>query len=88
MAQTAIIKNQIWNRETGETTYKEVTVKVGDWVGFKSDFEQSGKIIKIQKANNFTNDVEFILEDPNGFGGEYLRYATTTAVFASDCWTE
>jgi hypothetical protein len=26
------------------------TVKVGDWVGFKSDIEQSGQIVEIKKS--------------------------------------
>jgi hypothetical protein len=54
-------------------------IKVGDTVGFKSDFEQYGKVTAIQ-GNKLT------LENPNGFGGEYLRYATVTTELASDCW--
>ena len=57
------------------------TVKVGDFVHFKSDFEQGGTITKIQ-GNKLT------LENPDGFGGDYLRYATTTVEDARDCWLE
>jgi hypothetical protein len=57
------------------------TVKIGDTVGFKSDFEQYGKIIAIA-GDRLT------LENPNGFGGEYLRYATQTTERASDCWID
>ena len=28
----------------------DVEVKVGDWVGFKSDIEQSGQIVEIKKS--------------------------------------
>ncbi len=60
---------------------KFVTVKVGDYVGFKSDYEQSGKITKI-------NGNWLTLENENGFGGEYLRYETVTTESANDCWVE
>lgn len=54
-------------------------VKVGDWVGFKSDIEQSGKIIKIKGK-------ELTLENLNGFSGDYIGGQTTTVELASDCW--
>jgi hypothetical protein len=56
-------------------------IKIGDTVGFKSDFEQSGEVIKI-------NGDKVMLYNENGFGGEYLRYATTTWEEASRCWIE
>jgi hypothetical protein len=28
------------------------------------------------------------LENPDGFGGDYLRYAKTTVERASDCWID
>lgn len=54
-------------------------VKVGDWVGFKSDIEQSGKIIKIKGK-------ELTLENLNGFSGDYIGGQTITVELASDCW--
>jgi len=69
--------------------YKLVECKVGDYVCFKSDYEQSGRIQKITPRRNFysgSNDPELVLVNENGFGGEYLRYATHTVVCASDCW--
>jgi hypothetical protein len=54
-------------------------VKVGDWVDFKSDIEQSGQIVKID-GNRLH------LHNDNGFRGEYLRYAKDTVVYAGDCW--
>jgi hypothetical protein len=56
-------------------------VKVGDYVGFKSDIEQYGKIIKIEGD-------WLTLENKEGFSGEYLRYAKTTRELASDCWID
>jgi hypothetical protein len=62
-------------------------VNVGDYVCFKSDYEQSGKIVAIKPGNGYGGKV-LVLENPNGFGGEYLRYATQTQELASDCWIE
>jgi len=58
------------------------TVKVGDYVGFKSDIEQSGKIYKIE------GDRLFLRAGPNGFDGDYLRGAETTVQRAVDCWLD
>jgi len=62
-------------------------VNVGDVVCFKSDYEQSGKIVAIKPAN-WGNGKVLVLENSNGFGGEYLRYATRTEELASDCWID
>ena len=61
------------------STYKLVAVKVGDVVHFKSDYEQAGLIVEIKGD-------ELVLENEDGFGGDYLRYATRTTVWADDCW--
>lgn len=58
-------------------------VKVGDVVCFKSDYEQTGEIVKIEGAGT---TAKLHLHDPNGFGGEYLRYATDTVEDADRCW--
>ena len=58
-------------------------VKVGDFVGFKSDYEQSGEIVKIEGTGE---SAVLHLHDPNGFGGEYLRYSTDTKEIAENCW--
>jgi hypothetical protein len=60
-------------------------VKVGDVVCFKSDYEQSGRIVAI-KNSNWGGGKTLVLENENGFGGDYLRYATRTEELASDCW--
>lgn len=75
------MKQATFKTRDGET----VTVKVGDWVGFKSDYEQSGKITKIRGSYGV---YRLTLENRNGFGGEYLRYATTTEVLGDDIWVD
>lgn len=61
------------------------TVNIGDVVCFKSDYEQSGKIVAIKPAPWGRGKV-LVLENPNGFGGDYLRYVTRTEESAEDCW--
>jgi hypothetical protein len=67
-------------------TVKGKTFTVGQTVGFKSDFEQTGTITKIER--NSWGGYTLTLENPNGFGGEYLRYAKITKESANDCWTD
>jgi hypothetical protein len=57
-------------------------VQVGDYVSFKSDIEQSGKIYKIE------GDRLYLSAGPNGFDGDYLRGADTTVQRAVDCWLD
>lgn len=66
-------------------TNEKVTVRVGDWVGFKSDVEQSGKIVAINKS--YMGDA-LTLENENGFQGGYIGGQTRTVENASDCWVE
>ena len=66
---------------------KAIPVKVGDVVGFKSDYEQYGKITKIER-NSYTGRWMLHLHNDNGFGGDYLRYATDTVEAADDCWID
>jgi len=62
------------------------TVKIGDYVSFKSDYEQCGKVVDIK--TNPWGSAMLVLENENGFGGDYLQYATRTQEMASDCWVE
>jgi len=55
-------------------------IVVGDVVEFKSDYEQTGEVTAILPDNKIE------LSNENGFGGEYLRYATKTVECASRCW--
>ena len=65
---------------------KPVTVKVGDYVGFKSDVEQYGKIKKIERSA--FGGAQFVLENENGFSGDYIGGAWRTKQLASDCWVD
>jgi len=56
-------------------------VKIGDYVSFKSDIEQSGRIIAI-------NGTDLTLENENGFDGGYIGGDTITIERASDCWID
>ena len=62
---------------------EEHEIEVGDWVGFKSDIEQHGKIKSIQRGRN-----TIILENQDGFEGDYIGGDTETIVFTDDVWKE
>ncbi len=57
-------------------------VKVGDWVSFKSDIEQSGRITAI------LSEGRLMLENPNGFQGDYIGGSEVTMQRAVDCWLD
>lgn len=57
-------------------------VKVGDWVSFKCDIEQCGKITAI------LSEGRLVLTNPNGFQGDYIGGQETTIELARDCWIE
>jgi len=61
-------------------TDEEVVVRVGDWVGFKSDVEQSGEIIRIE-GNRL-----YLISGAMGFQGGYIGGQTETVERADDCW--
>ena len=58
-------------------------IEVGDWVGFKSDIEQEGKIIQIQRSRQ-----TLILENKDGFEGDYIGGDTETLVDFEDVWKD
>jgi len=60
---------------------EEFDVKVGDWVGFKCDIEQSGKVMAIR------GDAVH-LENKSGFDGDYIGGDTSTTVSMDDIWEE
>ena len=62
-----------------------VTVKIGDWVSFKADIEQSGKIVAIKQTYAGTS---LTLENTSGFHGDYIGGETITTELARDCWLE
>jgi hypothetical protein len=61
------------------------TVKVGDWVGFKADIEQSGQIIEIKQTYA---GASLVLENKSGFHGDYIGGQTITTELARDCWVD
>jgi hypothetical protein len=58
-------------------------VKVGDWVCFKSDIEQCGRIDAILSGNRLV-----LKPGANGFQGAYIGGLETTIERAEDCWIE
>lgn len=63
------------------------TVKVGDYVCFKSDYEQCGKVTKIS-TNMFGHVMLTLFKDDEGFDGDYIGGSNYTTQSASDCWVE
>jgi hypothetical protein len=59
------------------------TIQVGDYVGFKSDIEQSGQVVGIKRTYM---GVSLVLEKKHGFSGDYIGGDTITTQLASDCW--
>jgi len=59
-------------------------VKVGDVVGFKCDIEQYGKIVEIKSGRRPV----LVLENEDGFDGEYIGGETKTEMDADDCWLD
>ena len=57
-------------------------VRVGDWVSFKSDIEQSGQIQAVLSGGRL------VLVNPNGFQGDYIGGLHSTIQRASDCWLD
>jgi len=68
-----------------QATVEGQAVKLGDWVCFKSDIEQSGKIVDIKSSYM---GVSLILENLSGFSGDYIGGDTITTQLARDCWLE
>lgn len=63
-----------------------VTVKIGDWVCFKADIEQSGQIVEIKKS--YYGGHSLVLENKHRFHGDYIGGQTITTELASDCWLQ
>lgn len=61
-------------------------VSIGEWVGFKSDIEQSGKIKSIKTDQ--MGRAMLTLEDEDGFSGDYIGGQNITTELAVDCWID
>jgi len=58
-----------------------VTVGVGDWVGFKSDVEQGGRVKAVRGQ-------QLLLENPDGFEGGYIGGQTEHYEDIDRCWVD
>lgn len=50
--------------------------RVGTWIRFKSDVEQTAEVVEIKKVQTWTGErttVYVVKAPPEGFKGEYLR---------------
>ena len=56
-------------------------IKVGDWVGFKCDIEQEGKVKSIHRSRN-----TLIVENDYGFYGDYIGGDTEALISFEDAW--
>lgn len=63
---------------------KQVTI--GDTVGFKSDVEQYGRIVAIERSP--FGGVQLTLTNLGGFEGHYIGGQTTTKESADHCWVD
>ena len=63
-------------------------VKVGQYVCFKSDYEQCGKVTKIARGMFGGVMLSIASTSDGGFGGDYLCGAEATVQNAEDCWVE
>ena len=63
--------------------YEEFEVDVGDYVGFKCDIEQIGKVKQIQTTRR-----AMIIENKNGFDGDYIGGDTEALVGFDEVWSE
>ena len=66
-------------------TVEGQTIQIGDYVGFKSDIEQSGQVVGIKRTYM---GVSLIIENKHGFSGDYIGGDTITTQLASDCWVD
>ena len=63
-------------------------MKVGDVVCFKSDYEQSGRIVKITQSIMGSKVLVLEALSDEGFGGDYIGGQERTQELASDCWLD
>lgn len=69
--------------EIRQTLIDGQLVEAGDYVGFKCDIEQSGRIEKITKD---WRGATLHLVNEDGFEGGYIGGETTHQERAEDCW--
>ena len=67
------------------TKIEGTVVRVGNYVGFKCDIEQSGVITRIYKSYDGIN---LDLKNDEGFQGGYIGGTNAHTVLAEDCWVD
>ena len=78
-------RNGTLTKEIEMASVSNKEVKVGDWVWFKADVEQCGKIVKI-KGSMLILQASDNDDDEDTFDGDYIGGDSRTEVRASDCW--
>jgi len=63
----------------------DTKIVVGDWVFFKADIEQQGKVVEI-KGNGRRAELKLSSDDTYGFDGEYIGGETETWIESKRCW--
>lgn len=74
--ETATIEDRNGNR---------IDIKVGQVVGFKSDFEQYGTIIEIRRTRY---GYKLLLGNEYGFEGDYIEGERETIVDGDEIWID
>ena len=61
-------------------------IKVGTWIGFKSDVEQSARVVEIKEERRFSGRVTiYVVEAPlSGFEGEYLSGLKFAEIYSDE----
>lgn len=67
---------------------KKPLYEIGQFVNFKSDIEQGGKIIRVTPSTNYGyNQPIYTIEAPmEGFSGEYLKDTEEVTLFEDEIW--
>lgn len=69
-------------------TTKQTQIKVGDYVSFKSDIEQSAEVVEIKTERRMYGPATvYVVKAPaDGFSGHYIGRADFAEIDADDCW--
>lgn len=68
---------------SGRIRVRNGYINIGDYVSFKSDIEQSGKVIAASPDGEILT-----IENVNEFDGDYIGGQTRTKQYAGDCWID
>ncbi len=60
-------------------------IKIGNWVTFKADIEQTGKVVAIKGSGRYAM-LTLSSDDTYGFNGDYLNGETVVEMEAKRCW--